>query len=210
MLDELRRKPGKLQRKITKKRKKYIWRILYEHILELDKFYPQTGGKGRLVPADEKNLKKLRKRHRKELKKRKYHILASRLQGGHDRCYWILNEQGKICGYCHLAFASHLNTSNNYWVELLPEEVYLFDAYVFKKHRRQGYQKFSVSQRLQIAWEMGYKRAIIIASPDNVPTNQIIKKFGFNRNKVLIYFPLLHRTVALQLRQKPKTKGKTG
>lgn len=147
-----------------------------------------------LVPATKDSLETMYNQYRQEVSTGKYQILQQRLESGSEQCLLVYN-QGKICGYCHIAWAEHYNSWSNLKVKLELGQVYFFDDYVFESCRGQGLHKLSIAQRLQIAGQRGQTSALTIIDKSNNPSHRAYTSQGFQQTQIIWHLPLLKKNI---------------
>ena len=160
----------------------------------------------RLVEATAENLDETKAQYM-EFSRRKHAILKDRLASGDEKCWLIVDADGEVTGYCHMAFTTQVNDRINHTVEVGPTQVYLYDDHVFKGHRRRGYHSFSIARRLELARDMGRTEALTTISDGNVASIASYTRLGFRPRRRLVAFPGLHRTLSLPARRSGSPAG---
>jgi hypothetical protein len=143
----------------------------------------------KLEPMTEYLLELIHINYHSELSEFKHNILKKRLANGFtDKPYVIVDNQGQIYGYYHVAFAECLETCTNYQVIDEPNNIYLFDDYTFEKWRGLGAHKVSIAARLQLAFEQGYTTGTVIILADNSCSAKSFRNLGFYKTKQITFY----------------------
>lgn len=135
------------------------------------------------------HLELIHKNYHSELSEFKYNILKKRLENGStDKPFVIVDNQGQIYGYYHVAFAECLETCTNYRVIDEPDNIYLFDDYTFEKWRGLDAHKVSIVSRLQLAFEQGYTTGTVIILAGNRCSAKSYRNLGFYKTKQITFY----------------------
>lgn len=104
--------------------------------------------------------------------------ISKRLEHGHI-CFVSVRGDGKIVGYCWVAYEGiHLNEIDRK-LELSPEEAMIYDCFVYEEYRkRRVYQRMLGTVCIFIR-DKGFQRVYIHSVSTNIPSNKGIKKVGF-------------------------------
>lgn len=156
----------------------------------------------RLELASPEALRSLRKAHPKDLSKRKLTVLLNRLERPDEDCWLLIDAQESVCGYCWVAWSDHVNKRIGHDLPLQPDEAYLFDCYVLRRHRGRRLQVAAVRERLLMLAEAGRTRAVTMISARNAPSRASYQRFGVIVEQVVVYLPLLRRTIVLRDRRR--------
>ncbi len=153
-----------------------------------------------LVEANQDLLDRFRQQYPKELNARKYGILQSRIGSATEPCWFIVDDTGDLCGYCHLSWSDTVNARIHHKVAVAPHQAYFFDSYVCKKHRGKRIHAASVAHRLRLARERGVTEGLTTISKSNLRSVSSFRWFGLTRTHRLVYVPDLRRTISLPAR----------
>lgn len=153
-----------------------------------------------LEGATQELLDRFRKQYPKELNPRKYAILQGRIGSSTDPCWFIVDDSGEPCGYCHLSWSDTVNERIHHKVSVAAHQAYFFDDYVCKKHRGKRIHAASVAHRLRLARERGVTEGLTTISRTNVRSVSSFRWFGLTRTRRLVYVPDLKRTISLPAR----------
>jgi GNAT superfamily N-acetyltransferase len=155
-----------------------------------------------LEAATQDLLDRFRASYPKDLNRRKYGILQSRIDSPTDPCWFIVGDDGELCGYCHLSWSDTVNERIHHRVAVAPHQAYFFDSYVVKKHRGKRIHAASIAHRLHLAREHGVTEGLTTISRGNGRSVASFRWFGLTRVERLVYLPDLKRTVSLPLRRR--------
>lgn len=135
-----------------------------------------------------------------EISERKYNLIRSRLAPeSKDRCYIVKDENNEICGYYHIAFGNNYDTGVHVAIIDLPDNVYLFDDYTFRRKRGIGAHKFSIRERLRIAAYSGYKISTVHIESVNNVSSRSYESTGFKKVRVYRFNRLMNKTTVRKL-----------
>ena len=190
---------------IKKAKEKYIIKTLYEYKIDLDDRVVIPNLSCNLVRADKNSLKKTQSKYPRELTLKKYDTLIERLGNKDEECYLIINNENKVCGYTHFAYADHFHESISYLVKLDQNEIYFFDTYIFNKYRRKGLQTFSILKRFEMAYDKGYCKGRALVDSNNIASNKAYFKCGFKKTSKIYCFPLFNKNFFQILLRKVKS-----
>ena len=150
----------------------------------------------RLINADRDGLDRLKKQHPSEFTDRKHGILRDRLSDNGEECYLVEDNDGNLCGYCHVALRDTLNARINYPVKLDPTEIYFYDDHTFRPHRRRGVHTFSIAERARRMHERGSVTGVTIISDSNTASISSYRQFGARPRRFLFHVTRLRRTIS--------------
>ena len=100
---------------------------------------------------------------------------------------FILKKGNDICGYFFLAYGKSESEVEKQYFNV-KKNGYLFNDYVFKKHRGEKIQQYGIYKRLMLLNEKKYKTATCIIEHDNIQSIKSYEKFGFQRYLVKLHF----------------------
>lgn len=145
-------------------------------------------------------LERMVKRYPRELSARKRAILEARIGNPAETC-WAILRAGRPAGYCNAAWTTTVNERIHHPVRLGRDEVYLFDSYVFKRHRGHRLHRYAIAKRLEIAAACGRSAGVTIISAKNAPSQASFVPFGASRTHTLLYLPPIRRTLEWRTRR---------
>lgn len=129
--------------------------------------------------------------------KRKEAIL-NRLKRG-EKCY-AAYVGGEIASYCWIAFGEVMVGEIQRLIRVRSDEVYLYDAYTLPKWRGYGLFSAVLAEILRNLKCHGYRRALIFALGDNIPSRKAISKAGFKQFSSIAYLRILGARIKLTAR----------
>jgi len=116
--------------------------------------------------------------------------LIERRLGRGERCFLVLHK-GQVVAYCWFSQARVGIEEVDLTVVVQPDEVYLYDAFTLPPWRGRGLYPALLTRMVKEAMEMGYRRAMIFAGEDNLPSRQGIEKAGFEFFQRITHYKLL-------------------
>lgn len=189
-----------LRRQVTQLKKRLRPEVLYSFRFPLQVEWRYDVPGYRLVDAEAEHIKVLRSTYPRELGKQKAQLLRRRLTSESESCWVILDDEGRPCGYCHVALADTVNARINHRVRVGNAEAYFFDDYVVKKHRGKGLHTFSIAARGALLQSKGIRHGLTTISRKNTPSIASYRKFGTRRTETLVHLPALRRTLRIPAR----------
>lgn len=153
-----------------------------------------------LEQADQDLLDRFRTAYPKELNDRKYGILQRRIGSETDPCWFIVDDTGDLCGYCHLSWSDTINERIHHHVAVAPHQAYFFDTYVCKRHRGKRIHAASIAHRLRLARERGVTEGLTTISKTNRRSVASFRPFSLVRTHRLVYLPTVRRTIGIPAR----------
>lgn len=154
---------------------------------------PETN-RARLEPATTELLDSFRSTYPRQMSERKYAILADRINSSTEQCWFIVTPSGVLSGYCHATRSDNLNARINHRVRVAGHQAYFFDDYVCRQHRRQGYHRFAITERLRLLAAEGVQEGLTTISNGNTASLASYRDFALAPVARLVYIPLLKRT----------------
>lgn len=142
--------------------------------------------------------------------RRKHDLMIARIDEPDEYPLLIVDDDGTVAGYCHLATADNLNERIGHRVRVGDDAVYLYDSRVFDDRRRRGLHAMSIAERLRIAHDLGRDRALTTISDPNVASRRSYAAFGARPVHLLVHVPRLGRTFALPARGRGGPASSTG
>lgn len=169
--------------KIRSKKNKFYYSV-YGYGMELPNLPPKLEESSRshayeLQPMTLEVLERMRSEHPDEMDEDKHMILRERILYSVSETGYVVTDQEGICGYFHLTTVSMNTGIVNKRIALGEDGIGFFDDYTFERHRGKGIHKFSVDQRIRLAVEMGYSKAIVFIYAGNTPSEKTYQQFGF-------------------------------
>lgn len=154
-----------------------------------------------LVVGTETILQEVQAASPRMLTERKQKILRERIQGNEDvQVFFARTANGEWAGWCHLAWGHGPNSRIHHTLRLRPDEAFLFDDAVVRKHRRKGMHTFMILRRMQLASDRGSARAVTTITDSNAASTASFRKLGFSTRSHLLHVPRLRRSFELRLR----------
>ncbi len=148
-----------------------------------------------LTEATPELLDTFRSTYPRQLSDRKYGILANRIGSATETCWFIVSPSGRLCGYCHVSAGDTVNTRINHRVRIAKHQAYFFDEYVCRQHRRNGYHRFSIGERLRLLRPSGVLEGVTTISNRNTASLGSYRGFNLTPIARLVYVPALKRTL---------------
>ncbi|MCR4405525.1 MAG: GNAT family N-acetyltransferase [Anaerolineae bacterium] len=112
----------------------------------------------------------------------------------HARHCFLALDGEQLAAYCWATtqVESHVD---NLELKLQPGDVYVDDAFTVPAYRRQGIQTAVHLYRLQYMKDRGCQRAILIVSEDNVASQQLVRKLGYQEIDRLSFRRILWKRI---------------
>jgi len=165
----------------------------FGYVMNLDDAADYKNHEYKIVPLNLEKLNEMKEGYENEISSFRYSMLKDRLENNeYEKPFVVINWYEEICGYFHIAYKPIRCGVINGNVKLSSDTVYFFDDYTFKKHRGMGVHKFSISERIKIAKEEGYKKATVIIIANNIPSERAYANCGFIKNIRYTYFHILN------------------
>jgi ribosomal protein S18 acetylase RimI-like enzyme len=124
-------------------------------------------------------LGRMCKEYPAEISSKKYGVLKGRLNKDSAKGY-IMLDKGEIAGFCHIEYGEYVGLTN-YVMKKEKGAAYLFDAHVFKKHRKKGVHTFDIYSRLKEVKANNCRVARVVVIKGNIGAERAFQKFGFKR-----------------------------
>lgn len=163
-----------------------------------------------IVPATPDDLAALLDRRGGQFGRRKHDLMLARVDQSDEHPMLIVDDDGTVAGYCHLATADNFNERIGHRVRVGDDAVYLYDDRVFDDRRRRGLHATSIAERLRLAHDLGRGRALTTISDPNVASRRSYEAFGARPVHLLVHVPRLGRTFALPARGRGGPASPTG
>lgn len=148
-------------------------------------------GNGNLifVPLTDKIMKMMAESYGNELPDAKKKQLVARMEDDFiDKVYVVIDKSDNILGYGCLAFSDYYDPTMNYTFHSAPDDILLFDAYIFEQHRNKGVYSFLTLSLLQEGKRKGFRTASIMIDEGNAPSERVNSKIGFRKLAVIYTF----------------------
>ncbi|MDY3360265.1 MAG: hypothetical protein SOY04_07670 [Clostridium celatum] len=141
------------------------------------------------------DLELLMKVYGEELGDKKYCILKDRINEEDIDIFCIKNKSNDILGYFCMAYKSVKENGINHIIDIDDKSVYLFDDYVFAKHRGNGIQHYSILSRLKLAMNKNKKYAIVNVYSWNISSIKNYTKLGFKKYIRYYYLKIIRKII---------------
>jgi len=115
--------------------------------------------------------------------------ILERLDNGH-LCFVTVEREGKIVGYCWVAFNEIYLSEIDRKMMLLPEEANIYDAFIFHEHRRKKVYQRMLGTICRWIKGKGFQRVYISSLSINIPSRKGIEKAGFKKRGTVTAFRL--------------------
>lgn len=135
---------------------------------------------GDVEKIDGKLVEEIKKEYPEEFTSRKYNIFMNRYANDNDHGY-VIRKNGKIASYGWVGINHFYEGSSGYSSDLNSDTSYLYDLYTFKNFRKQGLMEELVESLFAIYKGKGFKKMRTIVSFENVKSNGLMSKFGFEK-----------------------------
>jgi hypothetical protein len=177
---------------ILQRIKSRVYREAFTYRIELEQAKMDSDCDDKeLIELNIKLLDQIYADYRCEITPRKYEILKERLQTSlSDRGFVVVDKDNTVYGYYHFSFKSNFDTCVNY---LVPDEafnIHLFDDYTFENRRGNRAHTFSITARLRLAKELGYKTATVNIQGKNQYSERAYQNIGFIKQQEIQYYKL--------------------
>jgi len=130
-------------------------------------------------PLTIESLDRMYKEYPDEISSKKYEILKGRLNKDSTKGYIMLDKR-EIAGFCHMEYGDYVGLTN-YVMKKEKGAAYLFDAHVFRRHRKKGIHTFDIYSRLEEAKANNCRVVRVVVIKGNVGAEKAFQKFGFKR-----------------------------
>ena len=120
----------------------------------------------------------------------KLHYFSRRLK--HGRHCFIALDGVKLAAYCWATTQVDYDL-DNIKIELKSGDVYLDDAFTLPAYRRRGIQKALHLHRLIQMRNLGCRRAVLIVDQNNIASQNLMKKLGYQNVDKLSFRRILWR-----------------
>lgn len=112
----------------------------------------------------------------------------------HGRYCFLALDGEHLAGYCWATTQVEPHV-DNLELKLQPGDVYVDDAFTAPAYRRQGIQTAVHLYRLRYMKDLGCQRAILIVSEDNVASQQLVRKLGYQEIDRLSFRRILWKRI---------------
>jgi ribosomal protein S18 acetylase RimI-like enzyme len=161
--------------------------IGYIYKIELSNFiYAQENKNFEFKLINEQDLDIIQKNYEKEFTMNSYRDFSSKLKKPNVDCF-IIKNRNEICGYFFLAYGKAESELEKKYLNI-EKNGYLFNDYVFEKHRNKKIHQYSIYKRLSILKEKKYETATCMIQYDNTSSIKSYEKLGFHRYLMKYFF----------------------
>lgn len=157
--------------------------------------YHQEFTFGKLLLSD---LQLIRKYYNDEITYNKYLILKNRINESDVEVFYVKDKNSDILGYFCMSYKNIKENGINKTIKVIKDSVYLFDEYVFFKHRGKGVQRYAIINRLKEAVKMNKEYAIVNSYSWNIKSISNYKKIGFTKYKRYYYFKIIKKIIIIK------------
>lgn len=155
--------------------KRRFFRRFYYYETAMDQEYRESE---QVEKIGQDIVEEIKATYPEEFTDRKYRIFMERYDNANDHGY-VIRRDGKIAAYGWIGINHFYEGSSGYSDDLNKDTSYLYDLYTFKAFRKQGLMEELVQMFFAIYKQKGFQFMRTIVSFDNVQSNGLMRKFGF-------------------------------
>lgn len=155
--------------------KRRFFRKFYYYETLMDRDYKESEN---IEKIDKTIIEEIKKDYPEEFTDRKYRIFMGRYDDTNNYGY-VIRKEGKIAAYAWIGINHFYEGSSGYSSDLDKDTAYLYDLYTFDAFKRKGLMEELVQMLFAIYKRKGFTSMRTIVSTDNVRSNGLMSKFGF-------------------------------